>query len=73
MGGHPYLQIIGEAANGLPEQFRASHPEIPWDQIIGMRHVLVHGYCEVDLNIVWVVIEKDLPPLKRAIEAILRT
>jgi uncharacterized protein with HEPN domain len=67
-----HLQIIGEAANGLPERFRVSHPEVPWDQIIGTRHVLVHGYFEIDLDIVWAVIEKDLPPLKRAIEAILQ-
>ncbi len=67
-----HLQIIGEAAYGLSQQFRASHPEIPWTQIIGMRHVLVHGYFEIDLEIVWAVIEKDLPPLRGAIESILR-
>lgn len=67
-----HLQIIGEAAFGLSPQFRASHPEIPWAQIIGMRHVLVHGYFEIDLDIVWAVVEKDLPPLKNAIESILR-
>ena len=67
-----HLQIIGEAANRLSEGFRADHPEIPWDQIIGMRHVLVHGYFEIDLDIVWAVIEKDLSPLGRAIEAVLR-
>lgn len=67
-----HLQIIGEAAYGFSQQFRASHSEIPWVQIIGMRHVLVHGYFEIDLDIVWAVIEKDLPPLQGAIEAILR-
>jgi uncharacterized protein with HEPN domain len=67
-----HLQIIGEAASRLSEQFRTSHPEIPWDQIIGMRHVLVHGYFQIDLDIVWAVIEKDLPPLRQVIEAILR-
>lgn len=67
-----HLQIIGEASYGLSQQFRASHPEIPWPQIIGMRHVLVHGYFEIDLDIVWAVIEKDLPPLRGAIESILR-
>ena len=67
-----HLQIIGEAAYGLSQRFRADNPQIPWDQIIGMRHVLVHGYFEIDLDIVWAAIEKDLPPLKSAIEAILR-
>jgi uncharacterized protein with HEPN domain len=66
-----HLQIVGEAAYGFSPHFRDSHPEIPWDQIIGMRHVLVHGYFEIDLDIVWAVIEKDLQPLRSAIEAIL--
>ncbi len=55
-----HLQIIGEAAYGLSQRIKAHHPEIPWEQIIGMRHVLVHGYFEIDLDIVWAVIEKDL-------------
>ena len=67
-----HLQIVGEAAYGLSQGFKASHPQIPWEQIIGMRHVLVHGYFEIDLDIVWAVIEKDLPALKNAVEAILR-
>jgi uncharacterized protein with HEPN domain len=67
-----HLQTVGEAAYGLSQRFKANHPQIPWDQIVGMRHVLVHGYFEIDLDIVWAVIEKDLPPLKSAIEAILR-
>ena len=67
-----HLQIVGEAAYGVSQRLKADHPEIPWDQIIGMRHVLVHGYFEIDLDIVWAVIEKDLPPLKDAIEAMLR-
>jgi len=66
-----HLQIVGEAVYGLSQRFRADHPQIPWEQIIGMRHVLVHGYFEIDLDIVWAVIEKDLPPLKSAIEALL--
>jgi uncharacterized protein with HEPN domain len=67
-----HLQIVGEAAYGMSQQFKADHPQIPWEQIIGMRHVLVHGYFQIDLDIVWAVVEKDLPPLKSAIEAILR-
>ncbi|MCX7902716.1 MAG: DUF86 domain-containing protein [Burkholderiaceae bacterium] len=55
----------------MAQQFRARHPHIPWEQIIGMRHVLVHGYFEIDLDVVWAVVEKDLPPLKAGIQAIL--
>lgn len=66
-----HLQIIGEAAHRLSSQLKARHPEVPWEQIIGMRHVLVHGYFAIDLDIVWAVIMKDLPPLESAIQAIL--
>jgi uncharacterized protein with HEPN domain len=41
------LKIIGEAASRLSEEMRASHPEVTWGQMIGMRHILVHGYFEV--------------------------
>ncbi|MFZ1403192.1 MAG: DUF86 domain-containing protein [Anaerolineae bacterium] len=66
-----HLQIIGEAAYGLSQRFRAEHPEIPWGAIIGMRHVLVHGYFEIDLDIVWAAVQHDLPPLRDAIAVIL--
>jgi uncharacterized protein with HEPN domain len=66
-----YLLIIGEAVTRLSEQLRIQHPEIPWNNIIGMRHILVHGYFEVDLEIVWKVIERDLPVLKRQTEGLL--
>ncbi len=66
-----HLQIIGEAASKLSEDLRAKHPEVPWDKMIGMRHVLVHGYFQVDLDVVWAVLEKDLGPLKNQVEIIL--
>lgn len=67
-----HLQIIGEAARALPAEFREAHPNVPWSEIIGMRHILVHDYFEIDLGIVWRVVEKDLPVLKRQIRRILR-
>jgi uncharacterized protein with HEPN domain len=67
-----YLQIIGEAANRLSETVRTSHPEIPWEKIIGMRHVLVHGYFEIDLRLVWEAVERDIPDLKNKVTAILK-
>lgn len=57
------LQIIGEAANRISEETQAKFPSIPWKKIIGMRHILVHGYFEIDLEIVWSVIQNDLPDL----------
>ncbi len=49
------------------------HPEVPWSQIVGMRNRLVHAYFQVDLAIVWEIIQVDLPPLKHQVEGILGT
>jgi uncharacterized protein with HEPN domain len=67
-----HLQVIGEAARALPSSFREQHPEIPWSHIIGMRHILIHEYFDIDLEIVWQAVERDLPDLKSKIEAILK-
>lgn len=66
-----YLIILGEAAFKLPESFRARHSQVPWDSLRGMRHILVHDYFRVDLNVVWQVVEGDLPGLKAQLERIL--
>ncbi|MBN1593672.1 MAG: DUF86 domain-containing protein [Candidatus Coatesbacteria bacterium] len=66
-----HLQIIGEAARALSTSFRDSHPEISWSGIIGMRHILVHDYFGIDLDIVWQAVNDRLPDLKRKISAIL--
>jgi uncharacterized protein with HEPN domain len=50
-----------------------SHPEIPWEKIVGMRHVLVHGYIEIDLNIVWEAAERDIPDLRHKVTVILQS
>ena len=65
------LQIAGEAAYQLPKDVHRRHPEVPWSKIVGMRHILVHGYFRLDLDIVWSVVEKDLRGLKAQLEAIL--
>lgn len=61
----------GEAAGRVPEEVRTRHTDIPWRQIVGMRNRLTHGYDAVDLDILWEVIAKDLPPLVQRLEAIL--
>ena len=50
-----HLQIIGEAASRISTDTQKRFPQIPWGKMIGMRHVLVHGYFEIDLDIVWSV------------------
>ncbi len=66
-----YLQILGEAAYKVPPEFRNKHSEVPWDAIQGMRHILVHDYFQVDLEVVWGVTVKDLPVLKQKLQNIL--
>ena len=65
------LEILGEAAKQIDEPLRAAHPAIPWRQIAGMRDVLIHHYFGVDLEMVWNVVENELPRLQAEISAIL--
>ena len=58
------IMIIGEAANMLTEEFRNTHPITPWRQITGMRNFLIHGYHQVETDLVWEVIDKDLHILR---------
>ncbi len=62
------VQVIGEAARQVSRDFTTSHPEIPWENIVGMRHKVVHDYLGVDEDIVWQVVTEDLPKLVEAIE-----
>ncbi|OQB28025.1 MAG: hypothetical protein BWY10_00829 [Chloroflexi bacterium ADurb.Bin180] len=66
------LQILGEAAFKLPPEIRAQYDAVPWSRILGMRHILVHDYFRIDPDIVWAVVEKDLPDLKPKLESMLR-
>jgi uncharacterized protein with HEPN domain len=63
------LEIIGEAANRVPEDQRARIPEVPWAQVVGLRNRLIHGYDEVDFDILWQIVGHDLPKLIKALEA----
>jgi uncharacterized protein with HEPN domain len=65
------LEVLGEAAKKVSDQCQAAHPEIPWRQIAGTRDRLIHGYFDVDLDIIWKIISTDLPPLIEQIEKVL--
>lgn len=67
------LQILGEAAAKVPAELQSQYPELPWSRMIGMRNVLVHGYFNIDLEIVWAVVENDLHTLKEILTRILGT
>jgi uncharacterized protein with HEPN domain len=68
-----HLQIIGEAARVLPSDVQGRAPDIAWSEIIGMRNILVHHYFDVDTDVVWRVIERDLPRLKTQIERLIES
>jgi uncharacterized protein with HEPN domain len=57
------IQTIGEAASQVSTPTRAANPNIPWKQIVGIRHHIVHGYMSVDYDIIWEVVTRHLPSL----------
>lgn len=65
------VSVLGEAAGRLSPDFRTSHPAIPWGDIIGTRNRLIHGYDQVNLNILWDTISTDFPELLAQLDEIL--
>ncbi len=65
------LQIIGEAARAMDQSTHQQHPEIEWRDIIDFRNLLVHEYFRVDLEIIWKIVETQIPYLKNQINTIL--
>lgn len=61
------FEIIGEAAYQISQATRDCLPDIPWDDIIGMRHRLVHAYFDINLDVLWKTVLSDLPPLTEAL------
>ena len=64
------LEVIGEAANRLPDDFRDRYPLIPWNKIVGMRNVLIHEYDSIDLDRVWETIQRDIRKLEDYMKSI---
>ena len=65
------VEIIGEAASRLSHATRDAHPQIPWNHIVGTRNRLVHGYDQVDFDVLWRIVSVELPPLVEQLQAIL--
>lgn len=64
------LEIIGEAARRVPDDFRERHPEIPWRRIIGQRNVIAHEYGEIKQEILWRLTQEHIPELIVLLEAL---
>jgi uncharacterized protein with HEPN domain len=66
------LEIVGEAAARVTSATRKAHPQIPWQQIAGLRNRLIHGYDEVDFDVLWAILIDDLPQLVDELLVLLR-
>jgi uncharacterized protein with HEPN domain len=67
-----HLQIIGEATRATSQNFKAQYPEIPWRDASDLRNLTIHEYFRINLDIIWDIVEKDIPLLKGKVEAILK-
>jgi uncharacterized protein with HEPN domain len=65
------LEIIGEAAYLISKDFKSKNDSIEWNDIIGMRHILVHGYYQIKDEIIWATIETELMPLKSKLQILI--
>ncbi len=66
-----HLQIIGEASRSLSEELRQSYPDPVWSKAVGLRNILVHHYFEIDEELVWQVVERDLPSFRDLVVRVL--
>ena len=65
------LEVIGEAIKSVPPEVRVSHPRVAWQRIAGLRDILIHHYFEIDVEIVWDIVQNKLPELKLQIGTVL--
>ncbi|MFA4999849.1 MAG: DUF86 domain-containing protein [Patescibacteria group bacterium] len=65
------IEIIGEAANKISNEFKNKHQDIPWLDIVGMRNFLIHQYFDIDEKEVWRTVKEDLPSLKKKLKKLL--
>jgi len=66
------FEIIGEAARNIPDDMRRKHPQVPWQEMAGLRNILIHAYFGIKHDLVWRTIKDVLPRVKPLIESILK-
>lgn len=66
------LEVIGEAVRNLPKEFRQENPQINWQNPADMRSVLIHGYLDVDLEVVWDTVTKDLSQFEEQLKSLMK-
>lgn len=64
------LEIVGEAVKKIPNEIRKEYPEVEWKKISGLRDILIHAYANIDLKIVWDIVQNKIPRLKSSIQKI---
>lgn len=67
------IEVIGEAANHIPLKIRKTYPDIPWEQMRGIRNIMAHEYFGIDIKIVWYTAKRHLPRLKIKLEKLVLT
>ena len=65
------IQIVGEATKRLSREFREQHPELPWDDMAGMRDIIVHQYDRLNFDLIWRAIQQSIPEMLEAIAPLL--
>lgn len=65
-----WLAIVGEAAANVSDETRSANPQIPWREVVGMRNRLIHAYPDVNMDLVWAVIDRDGPDLASLLRAL---
>jgi uncharacterized protein with HEPN domain len=65
-------EVVGEAASRVQEDFRKTHPEVPWRDVVSLRNRLIHGYDVVDFDRLWDIVQHELPPLIQTLKAIVQ-
>ncbi|HZU26327.1 MAG TPA: HepT-like ribonuclease domain-containing protein [Bryobacteraceae bacterium] len=67
------LEVIGEASPKIGAEFRAANPEVPWREMNALRNVLIHNYEGADSELVWGIVERDIPPLLEAVRKLVQS